>query len=255
MSNRSITEMNARSARLGDWRGIDAVVFVHGIGGDFLETWGAFPELLASDPDLPELDILLWGYRTGFVPLQDTHGKKTLGQNLMSELHVRLGTDAAAHLVGHSMGGVVVLEGLAEEMRSGRAQEPPASSIQFISLFAVPTRGISVVKVVTAIISWFGPIGLPEGTLNDQIRSVEEEACDALIAEVKERIYAPPTEGPFARRIPIRMVLASRDGVVDDEDRDIARAPFQVPRPLAFDYGHSDVKLPSSHDDVRYRAS
>ena len=29
----------------------------------------------------------------------------------MSELYVRLGTDAAAHLVEHSMSGVVVLEG------------------------------------------------------------------------------------------------------------------------------------------------
>lgn len=65
MSNRSVTEIDSRTAYLGDWRGIDAVVFVHGIGGDFLETWGAFPELLASDPELPELDILLWGYQTG----------------------------------------------------------------------------------------------------------------------------------------------------------------------------------------------
>ena len=78
-------------------------------------------------------------------------------------------------------------------------------------------------------ISWFGSIGLLEGTLSNQLGSVEEEACDALIAEVKERIHEPPTEGPFARRIPIRMVLASRDGVVDDEDRDIVRAIICAP--------------------------
>ena len=182
------------------------------------------------------------------------HGKETLGQNLISELCVRLGTDAIAHLVGHSMGGLVVLQGLAEEMRSDRAQEPPTSSIQFISLFAVPTRGISAVNVAAAIIAWFGPLGLPEGTLNDQLRSLEGEACDSLIEEVMERIYEPPTDGPSARRIPIRMALASRNAVVVDEDRDIAHVPFQAPRPLAFDYGHNDVKLPTSHEGRRYLA-
>ena len=50
------------------------------------------------------------------------------------------------------------------------------------------------------------------------------------------------------------MVVASRDGVVGDEDRDIERAPFQEPLPLAFDCGHREVKLPTSHEDSRYLA-
>lgn len=254
MSNRSMTEINSRTAHLGDWRGIDAVVFVHGIGGDFLETWGAFPELLGSDPELPELDILLWGYQTGFLRSQEIHGTETLGHNFISELRLRVGTDSAAHLVAHSMGGLVVLQGLTEEMKQARAQEPPTSAIHFISLFAVPTRGISAVNVVADIVSGFGQIGLPQDTLNDQLRSLEGTACDLLIGEVREQIYEPPTDGPSARRIPIRMVLASRDGVVVDEDRDMAHAPFQAPPPMEFDYGHRDVKLPTSHEDIRYLA-
>ena len=254
MSNRSLKKLNDRTARLGDWRGIDAVVFVHGIGGDFLETWGAFPELLASDPDLPELDILLWGYQTSFLRSSEVHGTETIGHNLVSELRLRLGTDAAAHLVAHSMGGLVVLGGLTDEMRAGRAQESPTNSIRFISLFAMPTRGVSAVNVVAAIISWFGQMGLPQSTLNDQLRSLEGSACDSLIAEVRKRIYEPPTDGQSAQRIPIRMMLASRDHVVADEDRDMAHAPFQAPPPLELDYDHREVKLPTSHEDIRYLA-
>lgn len=46
-------------------RHIDTIVFVHGIVGHYVNTWGEFPKLLHEDPDLPEVDILLWSYRTG----------------------------------------------------------------------------------------------------------------------------------------------------------------------------------------------
>lgn len=106
MPEENIVELNRFTARVGPWRRIDAVVFVHGIAGHFRDTWGAFPELLHSDPDLPDLDILLWGYRTSYLP-QDVHGTGTLARNLVSELRVRLeeAADAFLVLVAHSMGG------------------------------------------------------------------------------------------------------------------------------------------------------
>ena len=58
----SVAKAGEHVAKLGTWRGVDAVVFVHGLGGDYRETWGDFPELVATDPDLPAMDILLWGY-------------------------------------------------------------------------------------------------------------------------------------------------------------------------------------------------
>lgn len=41
----------------------DTVVFVHGLIGDIVKTWGRFPELLRTDPDLPKLDVLMCGYQ------------------------------------------------------------------------------------------------------------------------------------------------------------------------------------------------
>lgn len=58
---------------------VDTVVFVHGLKGHFQQTWDKFPELLVSDPDMPLLDILLWGYDsyvilpTNSTPTEGTH--------------------------------------------------------------------------------------------------------------------------------------------------------------------------------------
>ena len=250
MAQLQIVRLSDTSASIGDWRGIDAVVFVHGIGGHYRDTWGRFPELVASDPDLPELDILLWGYRTSLLP-SDVHSTGIIARNLVSELRIRLRTDVAACLVAHSMGGLIVLQGLIEEMKQDRARKHPTCSIQHLSLFAVPTRGSTAADVAA---NWIESLGLPEGSLNDQIKSLGGEVCDALMAEVTERIYDPPQEGPSACRIPIRSVLASRDAAVGEVDSDMTKSPFQNPPPLELDYGHRDIKQPATHLDVRYLA-
>ena len=239
-----------RAARVGEWRGVHVVVFVHGLGGDYHETWGEFPELVATDPDLPALDILLWGYRSSFVApnVQDT---ETLGRNLVSELRVHLVNGVSACLVAHSMGGLVVLEGLVGEMKRGRAQEHPVNGIDLLSLFAVPTSGSSLADAAVRIV---GRLGLPKAVLNKQVRSLTGEVCDTLLAEVVVRIYDPPGESAEARRIPIRVVVASGDRVVDETDSDMTATPFQNPPALEFDYDHASVKLPSSHHDARYLA-
>ena len=250
MPEPQIVRLSDTSASVGAWQSIDAVVFVHGIGGHHRDTWGRFPELVASDPDLPDLDILLWGYRTSRLP-GNVHSTAVIAHNLVSELRVRLPTDGAACLVAHSMGGLIVLQGLVEEMKHDRAQEHPTCSIQQLSLFAVPTRGSTAAD---AAADWVRSLRLPEGLLNDQIRSLGSQICDALITEVTDRIYDPPQEGPSARRIPIRSVLASRDDAVDEVDSDMTHSPFQNPPAFELDYGHREVKRPDSHRDIRYLA-
>ena len=250
MSEPEIVPLNERSARVGRWNRIDAVVFVHGIAGNFRDTWGLFPHLIATDPDLPALDILLWGYRTTLLPA-NVHDTATIARHLFSELRVRLAPDVSAHLVAHSMGGLIVCQGLIQEMRQGRAQVPPTSNVRHLSLFAVPTSGSAAADAAAA---WIESLGLPGGTLNDQIRSLGTAECDALVAEVTDRVYGPTDEGRTARRIPIRMVVAREDLVVGEEDTDMSSAPFQDPPALELPYGHRDLKLPRSHYDVRYLA-
>ena len=54
--------------RLQPERRTDTVIFVHGLHGHFRDTWPRMPDLLHHDPDLPHVDVLLWGYRGSIFP-------------------------------------------------------------------------------------------------------------------------------------------------------------------------------------------
>ena len=184
----------------------------------YIETQGDFSRkfgLVATDPDLPVLDVLLWGFRTGLLPKR-LHGTNTLARNLISELTLRVQRNAATFLVAHSMGGLVVLQALNHEMQNGRAQEHPARSTRLISLFATPTKGTAFTSRVT---SFFDRWKLPRRTVNQQIRSLCGQPCDSIISEAIDRIYSPSRDSRQARRIPIRMILGSSDSVIDEESR------------------------------------
>ncbi|MGH7207704.1 MAG: hypothetical protein ACREI2_16015 [Nitrospiraceae bacterium] len=45
-----------------------ALVFVHGILGDYRETWGEFPNLVLKDSSLNHCDIICWGYPSDLPP-------------------------------------------------------------------------------------------------------------------------------------------------------------------------------------------
>ena len=240
-----------RTGFFGEQKDVDTVVFVHGLRGHFAGTWGKFPELLATDADLPSLDIFLWGYRTGALhPL--VADVTTVGGELMSELRVRMQSDNALHLVGHSLGGLVILHGLVSEMLGMRAQEAPTSRVSFVSLYACPVSGSSAAAVVRHTLGWLGILG---SLVNRQVRSVARgREVDDLLTEVVDRMYAPERDDDSRRRIPIRMVMASLDKAVSDTDHNKTSARFRRSMPLAFDYGHRDIKEPTDHDDPRYRA-
>ncbi len=240
-----------RAAFFGEQKCLDTVVFVHGLGGDFLKTWNRFPDLLASDPDLPKLDLFLWGYDSGvFKP--GIASIETVGGQLMSELFVRFERDNAVHLVGHSLGGLVILKGIVSEMIAMRAQERPTSHVSFISLFAAPVSGSSVAAILKRTLGQLPGLG---SLLNHQLRQVARGIdVDSLLNEVFSRVYAPEKPDASRRVIPIRMVMAIRDGIVDETDRQRASARFQKLMPLSFDYDHVTIKEPNDHDDNRYRA-
>ena len=240
-----------RSAFFGRQERLDTVVFVHGLRGHFMKTWGRFPALIASDPDLPKLDIFLWGYRTGMIrPL--VGDMETVGGEFMSELKARMEPDNALHLVGHSFGGLVVLKGIVSEMIAMRAQQDPTSSVCFVSLFGTPVSGSTAAAMVRQTVGVLGVVG---AIVNKQIRSLARgREVDDLLTAVVDRVYAPVLEDSSRRRIPIRMVMGSRDRAVSETDRVRASARFGRTMPLAFDYGHWNIKEPTDHDDQRYQA-
>src|SRR5688500_9350841 len=91
------------------------LLFVHGLGGDGLETWRGhergFLELIRDDPELPnQYDLAFFHYPTsGFAIPWVTPGPRIgeLAAGLKTELDQRYRNYDSIVLVGHSMGGLV----------------------------------------------------------------------------------------------------------------------------------------------------
>jgi len=227
----------------------DTVVFVHGILGHYVNTWGLFPKLLSEDPDLPELDVLLWGYRTGWIKRH--HELKYEGQHLATSLQTLVRPNNELFLVGHSMGGLIILRGLVDRMILGQAQVAPCKSVCWITLFASPLNGAWTAGVIRIVVY---PLLRLIGTLYRHLRDLSRGVfVDTLMAEVVNRIYRPAVEDNANRKIPIRIVAATRDGAVDKANRDASLALYRDPAALQLDEDHSSVKLPAHIGDLRYR--
>jgi pimeloyl-ACP methyl ester carboxylesterase len=230
---------------------VDTVTFVHGILGHYIRTWGQFPKLLVEDDDLPELDVLLWGYRTGYFARHNPLHQE--GGRLVTTLEgcITDGNDIA--LVGHSMGGLIILKGLVDRMGSKAAQCAPCHAVTWITLFASPLNGVWLAGFARR---WLVlPLHLLR-SLHKHLHALtrgEGQFVDDLMRQVRRRIYEPAVEDEFNRKIPLRIVAASRDRVVDEADRDFALAPYTNPAAQQLDETHRSVKLPRDAADLRYR--
>lgn len=228
---------------------VDTIVFVHGILGDYIDTWGEFPKLLSADEDLPDLDILLWGYRTGLLR---RHNKLAIeGGHLVTMLEATIRPTDDIVLVGHSMGGLIILKGLVDRMSGGHAQKTPCRAITWISLYASPLNGVWLAGVLRIA------LGIPLvllGTLHKHLHDLSKgEFVQALMTQVHARIYQPLAEDKENRKIPIRIIAATSDGAVDKRNRDLALTPYNDPAAHQLDHDHGGVKLPTHLGDVRYR--
>lgn len=178
------------------------------------------------------------------------HDTRTLGTQLASGLGQAVRDSNAIHLVGHSMGGLIALEGLVGEMRGQRAQAHPTSSVCWVSLFASPVTGSMAAAIARNTI---GRLWLFAWITNKQLRSLAKGTyCEELVNQARRRLYAPARQDSSARKIPIRMVMATNGKAVSDSDRESQRATFHENQPCELDYDHSTVKLPQSQGDLRY---
>lgn len=243
----ALTKINDYTYYYGTRRGLHTICFVHGLIGHPLKTWGKFPLLLRSDPDLPQVDILMSGYKSRLV-WHGVHDLVKLGNHLQSSLDLQIEDSRVVHLVGHSMGGLVILQSLVSEMQGGRAQEHPCRSVAFISLVASPVTGKASLKIVKRTF-------VLRRLINRHLQALAAgQSTEQLVRQAKTRIYAPAKESSRKRRIPIRMVMATRDGAVDEADRTMIKATFNKLRVSSQDETHGSIKKPVSRNQDRYKA-
>lgn len=256
------TLLNARHAKrfpthksfecLTPARPTDTVVFVHGLHGHFKKTWPRMPDLLHSDPDLPHLNVVLWGYRASVFP--GVPRLPVVGRALMSFVRDMTATNAQLFFVGHSMGGLVILDGLTQEAKDGRAAQRPAGATRYVVLYATPLNGSAAASAIRATVSllrrWCNL--LVNGHLKELVRG---GYCDRLAKDVVNRLYTPdirPGDANSKVRIPIKAVVGARDPVVQESSATFFLEEHAPSIFLSDD--HFTVKEPVDRQDPRYRA-
>lgn len=93
--------------RRGGVIGTRLIVLVHGLGGDRITTWGNMPEWLFEDLESEDVDIGLFGYRSGHKRLFRLNSAPFAAQAQLLADTIRHGDYTQIVLVGHSMGGLV----------------------------------------------------------------------------------------------------------------------------------------------------
>jgi pimeloyl-ACP methyl ester carboxylesterase len=241
---------SAKTQYHGSVHGTDTVVFVHGIFTHGVHSWGEFPRLIKADPDLPRLDCLLYCYPTGCIARH--HSLAQEGLLLVNEVQGRVSEEHQAFLVGHSMGGLIILKGLVDRMTNGHANDSPCCSVSGITLFASPLKGAWAANVVRLVV---GPLLQLVMMLKKHVKDLSRgEFVDLLMPQVVNRIYKPAASDSGNRRIPIRLVLPIRDETIGKANLEEAFAMFKDPVPVSLNEDHGSVKMPLEHADLRYMA-
>ncbi len=221
------------------------VVFVHGLFGDN-SSWGRFPELLAADDEVRgSYDLAFYTYsspRPAFWrnPVKRIPTILSLAKGLKTFLETTLGHYERLVLVGHSMGGLVILRLLAEAVRASRAAD--LGRVAAAVLFATPNQGSDFARRLREQLKRFW-------------RSPQLEALEPLAADTQQTLDTVVHQIDQARRFdgghcPVRIVACAGtdDEIVTPES---AESVFRHKRTLSTK-DHSTISRPEDEKDISY---
>lgn len=233
--------------------GMDTIVFVHGILGDSLDTWGEFPNLLHSDPELPMLDILCWGYKSGWVPCQ-YKDIESESQGLVTDLLDQVQEDKPVYLVAHSMGGLVTLKGVTSLSEEHQDTAALLDSIKMITLYATPLKGSAVANLVSWVVhsnplTFAMKFVLPGPHLSALRKG---KFVNDLLKEVNDKLDRVDIyENAPNNKLTIQACVAKRDRLVSKRS---GIGPFQSsPQWRYLEGDHSSCKLPTTYTHQAYK--
>ncbi len=168
-------------------------VFVHGFTGNYLSTWGDFPELLMQDPRLLNFDFLYWGYSSNLViPKEDyildnvkqlftqflskhktNQHIEVVAHGLQTELNYLEGYDEIS-LIGHSLGGLVIRSYIIQNLRENRLDNlERIKKINQIILFGTPNEGLDIAN--NKLLNGFNNQIHDLGSYNEFIKTLRED--------------------------------------------------------------------------------
>ena len=118
---------------------MNVIIFIHGLGGNSLKTWGRFNNLIQEDQKLSEYKIEPFPYPTSlikFFPWSIFPKIQDLSDGLRTFINNRTKSDDKVIIVTHSMGGLIARKYFVEEIKNKRKLRAKK-----LLLFACPNKG------------------------------------------------------------------------------------------------------------------
>jgi hypothetical protein len=202
-------------------------IFVHGFRGDYLRTWGALPEFLATnsraDAKLDTWDYVFLGYETSEVKtyldiaalICGTWRKASAGEPPYDRSYDRFA------LLGHSLGTLGIRQALCANAALGG---PAIQSVQSVTLFGSPLNG----SKLASFGSFLSPIADALKPANPQLRMLKVW-CEGAFGQV-----------PWPK---VRVVVGQGDWVVGHELAELVHWPGDLPAEATV-LNHSDLSKP-----------
>jgi hypothetical protein len=127
----------------------DVIVFIHGILGDYEESWGSTPEQLKGERELANFDFASFGYGTSML---DHRNPKEVVTQFNLYLRTHMSRYRRIFIVAHSMGGLITRFASGMLVRSKFADDLQLySKIKYCFLVAVPISGSWAARLLSAI--------------------------------------------------------------------------------------------------------
>jgi len=226
-----------------------AVCFVHGLLGNYKQTWQNFPHLLMEDSRLVHCDVICWGYPTDLAP-QKLFGIRFFSRKMPSirtvarSLHTDLcneeigGSYTDLILVGHSMGGLVIMEMVLDKLREPDCDISVLRRVRKIVNFGTPSDGVALPKIAR-----IHPQARNIHCTSDFISSLRRDWIQRVVSASDEDI---PGENKMA--IPLLAVVGNEDNAVPVRSAEAFHSKVET---VSGD--HSEIVKPDSRDSSSFQ--
>lgn len=208
------------------------VLFVHGLGGHRVRTWGRFPELMQADPELSsEWGVGFFSFPSRFFRMRFLASApriQLLADGLRTELEEVHREAERIVLVCHSLGGLVARRYLVDDYKGGINPR-----VTDLLLYGTPNTGAGLAKAARYI-SWFQP-QLWQLSRNSDFLSDLNRDWDTL---------------GVAKRLRVLAVIGAADDVVPEESARGLWGDGNVK--VVVSASHVDLVKPSDSQDLRY---
>lgn len=124
------------------------IIFIHGLGGSALGSWGNFRSLIEGEVDLHDYDVNFYEYQTAIVPswFRNYPGIETMAELFESYVDNNSNRGQRIIIIAHSMGGLI-----AKKYLINLAKKKSTARTIAVMFYAVPHHGANLADVAKQI--------------------------------------------------------------------------------------------------------